>query len=111
MYIYQGKKKRKANKVSGSDSDILASGDSDDEHGDRVLKKKSATQYIVELQVVHICAEHVGQHCIVRPNGLHHQLIKQDFSLWSLLLVHCHDFLILTLPSKHKYRLKVPTQN
>ena len=60
---------------------------SDDEDTGGVPKKKTAPQYIIELQMIHACNTHAGNYCIIQASGNHYQLTKQDMSLWALLLV------------------------
>ena len=82
MYV-QGKKKERTKTDKGDSSHSSDSNAGEDQS----LPKKKTVQFIIELQTLHMCTKHTGQHCIVHPNGPHHQLTKQDFSLWSLLLV------------------------
>ncbi|KAG1816020.1 uncharacterized protein BJ212DRAFT_1299870 [Suillus subaureus] len=76
-----GQKRAKSKK---DDSDSKQAGDSDET--DIVLKKKTAPQYIIELQAEHACGNHSGEYCVILPNRSHHHLTNKDLSLWSLLL-------------------------
>jgi hypothetical protein len=63
-----------------------------------VPKKKTALQYIIELQTIHACNTHAGSYCVVQASGNHYQLTKQDLSLWALLIVgHSYSFLQIVL--------------
>jgi hypothetical protein len=78
--------KHKKRKTADSDSDSETSENNDNSGGKP--KAKTGAEWIIELQALHACSEHNDEHCIIRPNGTHHHLTKQDFSLWGLLLVH-----------------------
>jgi hypothetical protein len=76
-----------------------------------VSKNKNTLQYIIDFQAEHACDDHSGEYYVIHTNGSHHQLMKKDISLWSLLLV-CSHHSIEKSDAKIiiAYRLKVHTK-
>ncbi|KAK7035010.1 hypothetical protein R3P38DRAFT_2772057 [Favolaschia claudopus] len=76
LLIPPTQKRRDSDDDSAADSEI---------DGEKVKKKKSLPQWVVELERENACIEHGGHGCIKYTTG-HAQLTKSDLSTWALFL-------------------------
>lgn len=74
--------KRARDATSDSESDTLRV------DGEKVVskKKKTASQWVVDVERDNQCDDHVGQACVKLTTG-HHQLTKRDLGTWGMFLV------------------------
>lgn len=104
----KGKNKLKKDKggPSGKKKKSCHNSDSDDINKDLdpssiATKKKSASQWIAQIQKDNVCDEHPNEACL-KFTTHHHQLSKQEMGAWALFLTH--DYTSTTQPP-HQLKL------
>ena len=79
--LSQDRKSKQQCESSDSDSDTLHV------DGEKVIaKKKTASQWVIEVERDNKCNDHVSQACVKLMTG-HHQLTKHDLGTWGMFLI------------------------